>query len=153
MVAFGDSYGGYSAYMQMLTFPDLYAAGAAWGGITDLESLLDETTPRYRQMIQQYFEDPEDRLEELRERSPVSKAENLSAPLCIVHGTNDQTLPVSQARSLRCALEEQGFDEGRDGDFEYYELEGEDHESVYGSNRYRLNQKLIGFFQRRIDLE
>ncbi|QZA88235.1 hypothetical protein K0C01_10655 [Salinarchaeum sp. IM2453] len=40
--------GGYSAYWQMEQYPDLYGAGIAWIGLTDLEDQYNNTMSHFR---------------------------------------------------------------------------------------------------------
>jgi predicted esterase len=47
----------------------------------------------------------------------VTHVENLSLPLCVLHGANDRRVPVSQARRFREALDVRGFTEGEAGDY------------------------------------
>jgi len=55
VAVFGGSYGGYSAYCQVLKYPELYDAGIAWMGMTDLEGLYEETMPNYRTEMLEYY--------------------------------------------------------------------------------------------------
>ncbi|WP_459988029.1 S9 family peptidase, partial [Natrinema sp. JCM 9743] len=41
----GSSYGGYSAYMQLVQYPDYWTTAIAWNGITDLQTLYEEAMP------------------------------------------------------------------------------------------------------------
>ena len=164
VVVFGGSYGGYSAYWQMVDHPELYAAGIAWIGVTDLEDMHANTMPHYRtELMEKYLGTPEENPELYRERSPVTHAENLAAPLLMVHGVNDRRVPVSQARIFRDALEEAGYEEAEtptaspeggeaadDADYEYVELGEEGHASSDIDQKIRMLRTLDDFLQRRL---
>lgn len=45
----------------------------------------------------------------------MTHVENLSLPLCVLHGVNDRRVPVSQARRFREALDAHGFTDGEAG--------------------------------------
>ena len=151
VVVFGGSYGGYSAYWQLVQYPDLYDAGIAWIGVTDLEDMFENTMPHFRtELMEKYLGTPGENPDLYRERSPVTHVENLAAPLLIVHGVNDRRVPVSQARIFREALEESGFEEGPDGDFEYRELGEEGHASSDQEQKLRMFQLLDAFLERRV---
>lgn len=152
IAVFGGSYGGYSAYMQMLQYPDLYAAGIAWIGMTDLLALYEESMPHFKTALEKYLGDPEDNEAFYHERSPIEHVENLSAPLCIIHGVNDPRCPISQARSFRDALDDAGFSEGEDGDFEYTELGEEGHGSADIDQKIRAFRILGDFLERRLSV-
>jgi dipeptidyl aminopeptidase/acylaminoacyl peptidase len=162
VVVFGGSYGGYSAYWQMVQYPELYAAGIAWIGVTDLEDMFENTMPHFRtELLEKYLGTPEENPDRYRERSPVTHVENLAAPLLMVHGVNDRRVPVSQARIFRDALEEAGYEEGETqkaspeggeaaGDYEYVELGEEGHASSDIDQKIRMLRTLDDFLQRRL---
>ncbi|PSP19830.1 S9 family peptidase [Halobacteriales archaeon QH_10_67_13] len=148
IAVFGGSYGGYSAYMQLLQYPELYAAGIAWIGMTDLGALYEESMPHFKTALERYLGDPEDNAELYRERSPVTHAENLAAPLCIIHGVNDSRVPIEQARLFRDRLEELGYEAG--ADFELNELGAEGHGSTDIDQKIRAFGLLADFLDRRV---
>ncbi|GAA0666105.1 S9 family peptidase [Natronoarchaeum mannanilyticum] len=151
IAAFGGSYGGYSTYCQMTMYPELYDAGVAWIGLTDLEDMYENTMPHYRtELLEKNIGTSEENPDLYRDRSPVTHAENLSAPLLMVHGVNDRRVPVSQARIFRDELLDLGFAEGEDGDFEYVELGEEGHASSDIDQKIRLFEILADFLDRRL---
>ena len=151
VAVFGGSYGGYSAYWQLVQYPDLYDAGVAWIGLTDLEDQFENTMAHYRtELMEKYLGTPEEHPELYEQRSPVTHADNLAAPLLMVHGVNDRRVPVSQARIFRERLEELGYEEGEDGDFEYRELGEEGHASSDQEQKLRMFRLLDDFLQRRV---
>ncbi|ELZ27465.1 dipeptidyl aminopeptidases/acylaminoacyl-peptidase [Halosimplex carlsbadense 2-9-1] len=151
VVVFGGSYGGYSAYWQSVQYPDLYDAGVAWIGLSDLEDMYENTMPHYRtELMEKYLGTPDENPELYEERSPVTHVENVDAPLLIVHGVNDRRVPVSQARIVREALEDAGYDECTEGDFEYEELGEEGHASSDQAQKLRLFRLLDDFLDRRV---
>lgn len=123
VAVYGGSFGGYAAYWQLVQYPDLYDAGAAIVGMTDLGDMYANTVPRFRSgFMQRHLGHPDEHEDLYRQRSPVTHATNLDAPLLIVHGKNDPRVPVSQARRFRDALIDAGYAEGPAADFEYHEL-------------------------------
>ncbi|SFC34217.1 Dipeptidyl aminopeptidase/acylaminoacyl peptidase [Halobiforma haloterrestris] len=151
VAVFGGSYGGYSAYWQLVQYPELYDAGIAWIGLTDLEEQYETTMPHYRvELMEKYLGTPEENPDLYEERSPITHAENLSAPLLLVHGVNDSRVPVSQARLFRDRLEELGYEGGEDGDFEYEELGEEGHASTDQEQKLRTFRLLSDFLERRV---
>ena len=151
VAVFGGSYGGYSAYWQLVQYPALYDAGVAWIGLTDLEEMYETTMPHFRtELMEKYLGSPEENPDLYEERSPIQYVENLEAPILAVHGVNDRRVPVSQARLFRDALEEAGFEEGTDGDFEYRELGEEGHASTDQDQKLRMFELLDDFLDRRL---
>jgi dipeptidyl aminopeptidase/acylaminoacyl peptidase len=132
VAVYGGSFGGYSALWQLVQYPDLYAAGVGVVAMTDLRDVYENTAPQFRSgFLQTHLGTPEENPDLYRERSPVTHAGNLDAPLLVVHGENDPRVPVSQARRFRDALLDRGYEEGEDADFEYHELDGSGH---FGAN-------------------
>lgn len=131
VVVYGGSYGGYSAYWQLVQYPALYAAGIASVGVTDLRDMYENTMAHFRtELPEKNLGTPAENPGLYAERSPVTHVENLAAPLLVLHGVNDRRVPVSQARIFRDALDEHGFTEsedGREGEYEYHELGEEGH--------------------------
>jgi len=154
VAVFGGSYGGYSAYWQAVQFPDLYDATVAWIGIADLDDMYENTMAHFRtELMRKYLGTPEKSPDLYAERSPVTHVENVDAGLFVVHGVNDRRVPVSQARIVRTALDEAGYEEGEGGDFEYRELGEEGHASSDQAQKLRMFRLLDDFLGRRVGPE
>ena len=154
VVVFGGSYGGYAAYWQLVQYPELYDAGIAWIGVTDLVDMFENTMPHFRtELMEKYLGTPEENPDLYAERSPVTHVENVDAPVFLIHGVNDRRVPVSQARIFRDALLDAGYEEGEDADFEYRELGEEGHASSDQDQKLRTFRLLSDFLGRRIDTE
>ncbi|WP_436343819.1 S9 family peptidase [Natronorubrum sp. FCH18a] len=154
VVVFGGSYGGYSAYWQLVQYPALYDAGIAWIGLTDLEEMFETTMAHYRvELMEKYLGTPAENPDLYADRSPLTHVENLDVPICIVHGVNDRRVPVSQARLFREALEERELEAGETGAFEYHELGEEGHASSDQAQKLRLFRLLTEFLERRVGVE
>lgn len=149
IAVFGGSYGGYSAYMQLVTYPSLWTAGVAWIGITDLPALYEESMPHFQSMLEQQLGDPEANADLWESRSAITHVENIQARVFVIHGVNDPRCPISQARRFKSALEERrGWTEGED--FEYEELSEEGHGSTDVSQKIRAFELLGDFLDRRL---
>jgi dipeptidyl aminopeptidase/acylaminoacyl peptidase len=152
VAVYGGSYGGYSANWQMVQYPDLYDAGVTWVGVSDLFDMYENTMPHFRtELMVKNLGEPDENEDIYRERSPVNYVENVDAPFLIVHGVNDPRVPVSQARILRDALDDAGFAEG--DDYEYEELGEEGHGSGDIDQKIRSLELLDDFLDRRIGAE
>jgi dipeptidyl aminopeptidase/acylaminoacyl peptidase len=118
----GTSYGGYMSYMATARTPDLFRVAVPMYGITDLPGMEEETSPFLRYYLHQQMGDPAEHADLWRERSAITYADQVRAPLLILHGLSDPRCPAGQARRFREALLRAGRREGADGDFEYHEL-------------------------------
>jgi dipeptidyl aminopeptidase/acylaminoacyl peptidase len=147
---FGGSYGGYSTYCQLTMYPDLWTTGIAIVGMTDLQLLYEESMPHFETALEQQLGDPDEAADLYRERSPITHIDSMTSPICMVHGVNDPRCPISQARVFRDALEDRGWTEGEDGDFEYHELDEEGHGSTDTEQRLRQYRILGDYLDRRL---
>lgn len=148
IAAFGGSYGGYSVYMQMVKYPKLWATGIAWIGITDLHSLHRDDMPHFQAMLEEQMGDPEENHELWRDRSPIEHVENMERPILMIHGVNDPRCPIEQAQLFKNELENMGWEEGKD--FEYEELEEEGHGSTDIKQKIRAFKIVEDYLERKL---
>lgn len=140
----GGSYGGYMTYIAVTKKPDLWKAGVAWMGITDLHTLYEDSMEHFKYYLREQMGDPEADADLWCDRSALNFAEQMSAKLLIVHGLNDPRCPIEQARIFRDRLIELGKVEGED--FEYVELADEGHGSQGIEQKTRMYKLLAEFF-------
>jgi acetyl esterase/lipase len=115
IAAFGNSAGGNLALMlATTTAEDGLEPAEPHAGIStkvrcaiDLYGALD--LPNYHDM-KMFLQSREENAEVYRKASPVTYASAGDAPMLIVHGTADETVDVSQARTMATALEKAGVD-------------------------------------------
>jgi dipeptidyl aminopeptidase/acylaminoacyl peptidase len=83
-------------------------AAAVIGGITDLEQWYTERGTPLQNDLNELVGRPETNKEEYLNRSAVYWADQINVPLLILHGENDQSVPVTQADALAEKLNELG---------------------------------------------
>ena len=100
----GGSYGGYMVLAGLAFQPALWAAGVDIVGIASLVTFLENTSP-YRRVAREreYGVLAEDR-DFLEEASPLSRVDDIRAPLFVIHGANDPRVPLSEAEQIAEAL-------------------------------------------------
>ncbi|MFC2172805.1 S9 family peptidase [Acidobacteriota bacterium] len=145
---FGGSYGGYMTLMQVVKKPDLWKAGVAWIGISDLHKLYTKSMEHFKYYFRAQMGDPEEYGDLWTERSAITHAANLKAKLLLVHGVNDPRCPLEQSTLFRDRLLDLGYKDGED--FEYLELGEEGHGSSDIPQKIRTYQLLADFMQRRL---
>jgi len=105
---YGASFGGYSAMMNPIRYPDLYQCAAGYAGVYDLELLYKEgDVPRRNRGVAYLTKTIGESETELKENSPLYHTDALNLPLFIIHGEKDERAPVSHAEAL---LEKVGED-------------------------------------------
>jgi dipeptidyl aminopeptidase/acylaminoacyl peptidase len=148
---FGGSYGGYMAFMAITKKPHLWKAGVAWVGISDLHALYEYSEAQMKHFayfLREQMGDPAENTQLWRDRSAINFADQMTAPLLMVHGVNDPRCPVGQSRMFRDRLLELGRVEGKD--FEYVELGEEGHGSTAIDQKIRTYKILADFLERRL---
>ncbi|HEY7295563.1 MAG TPA: S9 family peptidase, partial [Dehalococcoidia bacterium] len=148
VAVFGASYGGFMTYLITVKRPDLFQAGAAWVGISDLPRLYAGSMEHFKYYLRQQMGDPEEHAELWQDRSAVNFMENLRAKLLILHGVNDPRCPIEQARVVRERLLALGRREGED--FEYVEKGAEGHGSTDVEQKTETYRLLADFLARRL---
>jgi dipeptidyl aminopeptidase/acylaminoacyl peptidase len=104
----GGSYGGSSTLMGLIQTPELYRCGIDIAGVTDWVSLIkydQQNIPLGSHFIRTNIGDPDKDAAELHAVSPVELVDRIRAPLLIVHGKDDPTVPYEQATTLMAALD------------------------------------------------
>ena len=120
MLIRGGSAGGYTT-LCALAFDNVFAGGASYYGVADLEPFVTDThkfEARYMDSLVGAY--PEAR-ETYRARSPIHFADQISCPIILFHGLEDKIVPPSQAEIMVEALRKKGLP------FAYIAFEGEQH--------------------------
>jgi dipeptidyl aminopeptidase/acylaminoacyl peptidase len=116
----GGSAGGWTT-LCALTFRDVFATGSSYFGVSDLEPFA-ETTHKFESKYLDLLVGPWPEAAELwAERSPVRHAEQLSRPLLILQGDEDEVVPPAQSEEIVRALQRRGLP------YAYLLFEGEQH--------------------------
>src|SRR5262249_15320318 len=128
----GGSAGGYTTICA-LTFTDVFAAGASYFGLADLEQFGGGETHKFELQYEHTLVGPyPERADLYRERSPIHFTDQISTPMLVLQGADDRVVPPSQAELIVGALSDRGIPHA------YLLYEGEGHgfrkaESIIGS--------------------
>jgi len=104
----GSSAGGYTT-LAALTFRDLFAAGASYYGISDLEILATDTHKFESRYLDRLIGPYPEQQELYQRRSPINASDGLSAPVIFFQGLEDKVVPPNQAELMVNALREKGI--------------------------------------------
>ncbi|MEL6688207.1 MAG: prolyl oligopeptidase family serine peptidase [Pseudomonadota bacterium] len=137
----GWSFGGYAALMGAANDPELYQCVIAIGALTDVKSFYaDQADFAFaRAQARRFFGNLLTDDELLKANSPVNRAEDITAPTLLAHGTLDSVVEHSQFVRMRRNLKGRGH-----VDLSYPE---EDHYFSAQSNRQDLAAELIDFVE------
>lgn len=122
LVIRGGSAGGYTT-LCALTMHDDFAAGASYFGISDLEPFAQPGgTHKFEARYSDTLIGPYPEFAEVyRERSPIHFVENITTPMLLLQGAEDEVVPPAQAEVIVEALE------ARKLPYAYLLFEGEQH--------------------------
>ncbi len=116
MAMFGWSYGGYAALTASMRTPQIYQCAVAGAAVSD--PIMQVNYYRYRI-------DGTGKTEQLNTWtgafSPFREVANVNIPLFVIHGENDQRVPIDHSRKLIRKLENLGIQH------KYLEIKGIDH--------------------------
>ncbi|HEY6580026.1 MAG TPA: S9 family peptidase [Rubrobacter sp.] len=135
----GGSYGGFMVLAALTEYPDLWTAGVDIVGIANLVTFLANTGSYRRSLREPEYGSLERDREFLESISPIHKAENIAAPLMVVHGKNDPRVPVGEAEQIVDRVRENG------GTVDYLLYEDEGHGLAKLKNRLDAYPKIVAF--------
>lgn len=109
VVLMGASWGGYITLLGLGLHPELFAAGVARVPVADYVLAFEEESQPLKAMDRALFKgDPSERPALYRERSPITYADRVLAPLLIQAGENDSRCPYHQVEVYVQRLRELG---------------------------------------------
>jgi dipeptidyl aminopeptidase/acylaminoacyl peptidase len=94
---FGGSFGGFATLSCVSRLPGLWAAAVSVVGPSNLMTFASTVPPTWRRLMAEWVGDVETEADFLRERSPITYADDIVTPLFVIQGANDQR--VAQAES------------------------------------------------------
>jgi len=97
VVAYGGSYGGFMVLASLTEYPELWAAGVDVVGIANFVTFLENTGDWRREHREAEYGSLDEDREFLESISPVNNADQIRAPLLVLHGANDPRVPVGEA--------------------------------------------------------
>jgi dipeptidyl aminopeptidase/acylaminoacyl peptidase len=142
----GGSAGGYTTICA-LAWTDVFAAGASYYGLADLEPFATSTHKfelRYTDTLVGPW--PEAR-EKWRRRSPIHAFDRLSCPVIVLQGLEDEVVPPEQAELMVAALREKGLPHA------YLAFEGEQHGFRKAKHIIRSLEAELHFYSRVLGFE
>ncbi|WP_221583825.1 alpha/beta fold hydrolase [Microbacterium sp. G2-8] len=146
----GGSYGGYAALVGAAFTPERFAAAVDLVGIADLSSFLRSLPPVSRPYIASswlaYVGDPENPAQEadMLARSPISRVDEITAPLLIAHGANDARVRREESERIVTSLRDRGIP------VEYLLADDEGHGFGNPENEIRLQRAIAAHFARHL---
>jgi dipeptidyl aminopeptidase/acylaminoacyl peptidase len=104
----GGSAGGYTT-LRALTATDVFSAGISLYGVGDLELLAKDTHKFESRYLDGLVGPYPAAMQTYRDRSPVHHVDQLSAPILLLQGADDQVVPPNQAETMAAAARTKGL--------------------------------------------
>jgi len=144
---YGGSYGGYATLAGLAFTPDLYAAGIAYVGVSNLLTFMKAIPPYWKPMLamlQEMVGDMEKDEAMLRAASPVFSADKITAPLLIAQGAKDPRVVKSESDQMVEAMRKRGVE------VEYLVKDNEGHGFRNEENRFEFYESMERFLAKHI---
>ncbi|MDA0733204.1 MAG: S9 family peptidase [Chloroflexi bacterium] len=142
----GGSAGGYTT-LAVLTFRDVFQAGASYYGVSDLESLARDTH-KFESRYLDALIGPYPEMQDLYQaRSPINFTQQLSCPLILLQGLEDKIVPPNQAEMMFEAVRQKGIPTA------YIAFEGEQHGFRLSENIKRALEAEFYFYSKVFGFE
>jgi len=146
----GGSYGGYAALAGASMTPDLYRCAVSINGVSDLNKMLESDREQLGRdhWVLSYFRqslgDKEFSQDKLERISPSNLANQVKAPILLIHAENDSRVSVNQSKLMYDRLEKAGKL------VEFVELEGDNHNLMRGPSRLKTLERLLSFLDQHL---
>jgi dipeptidyl aminopeptidase/acylaminoacyl peptidase len=141
----GGSAGGYSV-MAALSKSNLFAAGASYYGISDLEVLTQGTHKFESRYLDQLIGPYPEARDIYMERSPIYNIDKITAPLLLLQGSEDKVVPPDQAAGICAKLKQKGVE------VRYISFEGEGHGFRQLQNQMLALETELSFYREALKL-
>ena len=125
-----------------MTYHDVFAAGASYYGIGDIEALMQDTH-KFESRYDHYLIGPyPEKRDVFVARSPIHYVDQLSCPVIFFQGSDDKVVPPNQAEMMVAALRRKGIS------VEYVLFEGEGHGFRQAQNIKAALERELQFYQK-----
>jgi dipeptidyl aminopeptidase/acylaminoacyl peptidase len=135
----GGSAGGFTTLMALM-FHDVFKTGACYYGVSDLNS-LDQDSHKFESHYNQYLIAPPPHNQALyQQRSPCHHTDKLRCPVIFFQGLDDKVVPPSQSETMVSAMRQRGVPVA------YLPLAGEGHGFRQAANIARTLEAELYFY-------
>jgi dipeptidyl aminopeptidase/acylaminoacyl peptidase len=144
LAVIGKSYGGFAALSCLSRLPDLWAAGVSCYGPANLETLARSMPPDWSAMVLEMFGDVDTDAEDMRRRSPVTYADQITAPLLVLQGANDPRVPKGESDQIVARVQANGVE------VEYAVFDDEGHGFTSRANDITAHSAILAFLLKHL---
>ncbi|MBS3941281.1 MAG: S9 family peptidase [Actinobacteria bacterium] len=139
LAVYGGSFGGFAALSCLSRLPEHWSAGVSIVGPSNLITLVRSVPPTWRPLMAAWVGDPDEDAELLAERSPLTYADAIVAPLFVIQGAKDPRVAKAESDQMVERLR------GRGVEVRYDVYEDEGHGFTRRENEIRALTDVGGF--------
>ena len=110
IAVYGGSFGGFATLSCVSRLPSLWAAGVSIVGPSNLVTFARSVPPTWKPLMAKWVGDPETEADFLMERSPITYADAIVAPLYIVQGAKDPRVAQAESDQIVDKLRSRGVE-------------------------------------------
>ncbi|MGW4116817.1 S9 family peptidase [Actinosynnema sp. NPDC004786] len=110
IAVWGASYGGFATLSCLSRMPSLWAAGVSLVGPSNLLTMARSVPETWRAEMADWVGDPDTEPDFLLERSPITYADAITAPLFVIQGANDPRVVKAESDQIVAALRGRGVE-------------------------------------------
>lgn len=110
---YGASYGGYAALWGLVKTPELFRCGISFAGVVDLELMFTDASDRTSnkatlELMRSRIGDVKLNKQQFDQVSPLKHAARIVAPVLLMHGAEDERVPIVHGKKMHQALLDAG---------------------------------------------
>lgn len=140
----GRSYGGYMTLMLATRHPDLWQAACDMFGPYNLITFVERLPESWAAQFYISIGHPKKDADFLKERSPSTYMDNLTAPLLVIQGKNDPRVVERESKDIVDRLNASGMH------VEYLMFEDEGHDVLKFKNKVTVYNRIVSFFKENL---
>ena len=142
LAVYGGSYGGYMVLASITEYPDLFQAAIDIVGISNFITFLENTAKWRRHHREREYGSLLLNRDLLVKISPINKVSKIITPTLVIHGENDQRVPVSEAIQISNELKSRNIPSDI---IRFYD---EGHGIVKLKNKVQLYPQILNFLKK-----
>jgi dienelactone hydrolase len=145
LIVRGGSAGGYTTLAALTFYPGVFAVGASYYGISDVE-VLARDTHKFEARYLDTLIGPYPAMKDVyHARSPIHHVDRLACALILFQGLEDKVVPPNQSQMMADAVRAKGLP------VEYLTFEGEQHGFRRADTIVRALEAELAFYQRVLE--
>ncbi|RLL40718.1 S9 family peptidase [Oceanobacillus piezotolerans] len=138
----GGSYGGFLTLALISHYPHLWAAAVDIVGMSSLRTFIQTTSPWRKRLREIEYGTVERDGDFFNQIDPLNHADEITAPLLVIHGENDPRVPIGESEQIVNKLKQRGHP------VTFHRIEGEGHTLVKPDDKIYVYSMVAAFLEK-----